>query len=92
MANDVAAADSGFEVDTNRVTLLDPSGAAEALPLMSKSEAAERIVDRLVGLLPPPEAAGPPEAAQPSSRAGFVPNCPPRGGRRPLPRRVDHRL
>ena len=54
VANDVAAADAGFEVDTNRVTLLDPSGAAEALPLMSKPEAAERIIDRLVGLLPPP--------------------------------------
>jgi phosphopantothenoylcysteine decarboxylase/phosphopantothenate--cysteine ligase len=54
VANDVAAAGSGFEVDTNRVTLLDPSGAAEELPLMSKAEVAERVIDRLVGLLPPP--------------------------------------
>jgi phosphopantothenoylcysteine decarboxylase/phosphopantothenate--cysteine ligase len=54
VANDVAAAGAGFEVDTNRVTLLDPSGATEELPLMSKAEVAERIMDRLVGLLPPP--------------------------------------
>jgi phosphopantothenoylcysteine decarboxylase/phosphopantothenate--cysteine ligase len=54
VANDVAAAGSGFEVDTNRVTLLDPSGATEELPLMYKAEVAERIMDRLVGLLPPP--------------------------------------
>jgi phosphopantothenoylcysteine decarboxylase/phosphopantothenate--cysteine ligase len=51
VANDVAAADSGFEVDTNRVTLLDASGGSEPLPLMSKSAVAEKIIDRLVHLL-----------------------------------------
>jgi phosphopantothenoylcysteine decarboxylase/phosphopantothenate--cysteine ligase len=51
-ANDVTAAESGFEVDTNQVTLLDPSGGVEALPLMPKTAAAERIIDRLVALLP----------------------------------------
>jgi phosphopantothenoylcysteine decarboxylase/phosphopantothenate--cysteine ligase len=51
VANDVAAADSGFEVDTNRVTLLDASGGSESLPLMSKSAVAEKIIDRLVTLL-----------------------------------------
>jgi phosphopantothenoylcysteine decarboxylase/phosphopantothenate--cysteine ligase len=51
VANDVAAADSGFEVDTNRVTLLDASGAAETLPLMSKAAVADAIIDRLIGFL-----------------------------------------
>ena len=51
IANDVSAADSGFEVDTNRVTLLDASGGIETLPLMSKSAVAEKIIDRLVTML-----------------------------------------
>lgn len=51
VANDVSAADSGFEVETNRVTLLDASGGMETLPLMSKAEVAEGIIDRLTGLL-----------------------------------------
>jgi len=51
VANDVSAVDSGFEVDTNRVTLLDASGGVQALPLMSKTAAAEQIIDRLVAML-----------------------------------------
>ena len=51
VANDVSASDSGFEVDTNRVTLLDASGGVEALPLMSKTAASERVIDRLVSIL-----------------------------------------
>jgi len=51
VANDISAADSGFEVDTNRVVLLDKGGQAEALPLMSKYEVAHRILDRMVALL-----------------------------------------
>lgn len=51
VANDVSAVDSGFEVDTNRVTLLDASGGVQALPLMSKAAAAEQIIDRLVAIL-----------------------------------------
>lgn len=43
---------AGFEVDTNRVTLMGRSGAAEALPLLSKDDVAERILDRVTGLLP----------------------------------------
>jgi len=49
-ANDITAADSGFNVDTNKITLIDKHGK-EDLPLMSKREAAERILDRVVGLL-----------------------------------------
>jgi phosphopantothenoylcysteine decarboxylase/phosphopantothenate--cysteine ligase len=53
VANDVSAADSGFEVDTNRVTLLDAAGGVQPLPLMSKTAVAEMIIDRLVALLAP---------------------------------------
>lgn len=51
VANDVSAPDAGFEVDTNRIVLVDADGA-EALGLMTKAEAADRILDRVVGLLP----------------------------------------
>jgi phosphopantothenoylcysteine decarboxylase/phosphopantothenate--cysteine ligase len=50
-ANDVTAGDSGFATDTNRITLIDASGAVEELPLLSKYEAAGRILDRVVQLL-----------------------------------------
>jgi len=51
IANDIAAADAGFEVDTNRVTILDAAGESESLPLASKALVAERIVERVAGLL-----------------------------------------
>ena len=51
VANDVSASDSGFEVETNRVVLLTPDGAEEALPLLSKSAVAERIVARVAAIL-----------------------------------------
>jgi phosphopantothenoylcysteine decarboxylase/phosphopantothenate--cysteine ligase len=50
VANDVTDPTSGFAVDTNRVTLVDASGA-EALPLLSKYEVANRVLDRVVALL-----------------------------------------
>jgi phosphopantothenoylcysteine decarboxylase/phosphopantothenate--cysteine ligase len=50
-ANDISATDSGFSVDTNRVTLLYPDGKSEKLPLMSKSEVAEIIIARVAALL-----------------------------------------
>lgn len=43
---------AGFEVETNRVTLIGKSGAAESLPLMSKEDVAERILDRIIEILP----------------------------------------
>jgi phosphopantothenoylcysteine decarboxylase / phosphopantothenate---cysteine ligase len=46
-ANDVSASDAGFAVDTNRVTLLTGDGSVETLPLMTKAEVAERILDRV---------------------------------------------
>ena len=51
VANDITAKDSGFGVDTNRVTLIAKKGKAESLPLMSKREVADRVLDRVVGLL-----------------------------------------
>ncbi len=51
VANDVSAADAGFEVDTNRAVLLDSSGASEELPLLTKVELAGIIWDRIGGLL-----------------------------------------
>jgi len=50
-ANDISASDSGFSVDTNRVTLLFADGKKEALPLMDKFEVAENIVAHIAALL-----------------------------------------
>jgi phosphopantothenoylcysteine decarboxylase/phosphopantothenate--cysteine ligase len=50
VANDVSLPDAGFDVDTNRVHLVEAKGAEE-LPLLSKEEVAERILDRAAGML-----------------------------------------
>jgi phosphopantothenoylcysteine decarboxylase/phosphopantothenate--cysteine ligase len=42
---------AGFEVATNRVTLIGRSGEARSLPLMSKIDVAEHILDGVVELL-----------------------------------------
>ena len=41
---------AGFRGDTNKVTFIDRSGREE-LPLMPKSEVAERIADKIESLL-----------------------------------------
>ena len=57
VANDISAPDAGFAVDTNRVLLLLRDRLAsvhpvvEPLPLMTKSEVAEAVLARVVGLL-----------------------------------------
>ena len=51
VANDVTAPGAGFAVDTNLVTILDPQGGAEQLPLMTKYEVSHRILDRVAALL-----------------------------------------
>jgi phosphopantothenoylcysteine decarboxylase/phosphopantothenate--cysteine ligase len=48
VANDVAEPGSGFGTDTNRVTLYVADAPTEELPLMSKREVAERLLDRVV--------------------------------------------
>ena len=51
VANDISAPDSGFGVDTNRVTLLFSDSSKQSLSLMSKEEVAEGIIARLAVLL-----------------------------------------
>ena len=51
VANDITAADAGFAVDTNRVTMLDQAGGSEELPLMAKTAVAEEVLQRVVALL-----------------------------------------
>ena len=51
VANDVSATDAGFGVDTNRVVILDKSGGQEELPLMSKREVADAVLNRVSALL-----------------------------------------
>jgi phosphopantothenoylcysteine decarboxylase/phosphopantothenate--cysteine ligase len=51
VANDVAEPGSGFGTDTNRVTILAADGPDQALPLLSKREVAERILDRVASAL-----------------------------------------
>ncbi len=50
-ANDITLPDAGFEVDTNKVTLIDRDGEIEELPLMTKREVADRILNKVVELL-----------------------------------------
>jgi phosphopantothenoylcysteine decarboxylase/phosphopantothenate--cysteine ligase len=50
VANDVTAEGAGFDHDTNVVTLLSRDGRNLALPKMSKSEVAQRILDEVVRL------------------------------------------
>jgi phosphopantothenoylcysteine decarboxylase/phosphopantothenate--cysteine ligase len=51
VANDITAPDSGFDVDTNRVVIIDKKGKTEELPLMSKREVADRVLDKVRGML-----------------------------------------
>jgi phosphopantothenoylcysteine decarboxylase/phosphopantothenate--cysteine ligase len=45
VANDVSQPDAGFEVDTNRVTIVGPGEKVTHLPLMSKDEVAHQVLD-----------------------------------------------
>ena len=57
VVNDATEPGAGFEVETNRVVLLQGGQPDEALPLMSKAEVADRILDRVEALLPASEPA-----------------------------------
>jgi phosphopantothenoylcysteine decarboxylase/phosphopantothenate--cysteine ligase len=50
VVNDAREAGAGFEVDTNRVTLLEPGRDDEVLPLLSKAAVADHILDRVEAL------------------------------------------
>ncbi|HIN36866.1 MAG TPA: bifunctional phosphopantothenoylcysteine decarboxylase/phosphopantothenate--cysteine ligase CoaBC [Dehalococcoidia bacterium] len=47
VANDITAEGSGFGSDTNKVTLIDRDLAVEELPLLSKYDVSNRILDRV---------------------------------------------
>ncbi|GMA49118.1 hypothetical protein GCM10025857_04750 [Alicyclobacillus contaminans] len=51
VVNDVTEAGAGFGVDTNRVTLVRRNGADVVLPLMSKFEVANALLDQVVDVL-----------------------------------------
>jgi phosphopantothenoylcysteine decarboxylase/phosphopantothenate--cysteine ligase len=51
VGNDVAEPGSGLGTDTNRVTIFDRDGGREALPMLSKREVADRILDRVARAL-----------------------------------------
>jgi len=68
VANDVRRADAGFDVDTNRVVLLEASGMVAKLPLMTKAAVAGRILDWL-------EARGLPTEAASRRRERCVSSC-----------------
>ena len=52
VVNDPSEPGSGFEVETNRVSVIDSSGNEERLPRMLKTEVADALLDRVEGLLP----------------------------------------
>ncbi len=51
VANDVSRTDSGFGSETNKVLLFHANGQMEDLPLLSKTEVAAAIWDRIVPML-----------------------------------------
>jgi phosphopantothenoylcysteine decarboxylase/phosphopantothenate--cysteine ligase len=64
IANDVTEPGSGFGTETNRVTILDRGGATEELPLLTKREVADRILDRVAHALDARDAAAQTSAMQ----------------------------
>jgi phosphopantothenoylcysteine decarboxylase/phosphopantothenate--cysteine ligase len=51
VANDVAEPGSGFGTDTNRVVILAADGSRDDLPLLTKRQVADRLLDRVVAAL-----------------------------------------
>jgi phosphopantothenoylcysteine decarboxylase / phosphopantothenate---cysteine ligase len=50
VANDVSRSDAGFDTDTNAALLIDARGGEVDVPLVTKREMAERILDRVADL------------------------------------------
>ena len=50
VANNVTEAGSGFDGDTNIATIVDCHGVTRSLPLMTKDELADQILDHLLAL------------------------------------------
>jgi phosphopantothenoylcysteine decarboxylase / phosphopantothenate---cysteine ligase len=51
VANDITAKGCGFGTETNKVTIIDAKGKVDDLPLLPKSEVADKILDRVAALL-----------------------------------------
>jgi phosphopantothenoylcysteine decarboxylase/phosphopantothenate--cysteine ligase len=51
VANDITAVNAGFEVDTNQVTLIDAEGGVQELPMMTKTEVSQAVLQRVIQLL-----------------------------------------
>lgn len=51
VANDVSRSDSGFATETNKVTIIDSRGKMHPLPLKTKDEVANSILERVVEIL-----------------------------------------
>jgi phosphopantothenoylcysteine decarboxylase/phosphopantothenate--cysteine ligase len=51
VVNSAREAGAGFEVPTNRVTIVDRAGSTAELPLLSKDEVSERIFQRVFDLI-----------------------------------------
>ena len=51
VVNPVGGPDSGFDSDTNRASIIDAAGGVQEIPLMSKTEMAQAILDRVAALL-----------------------------------------
>jgi phosphopantothenoylcysteine decarboxylase/phosphopantothenate--cysteine ligase len=51
VANDITTRGCAFGSDTNRVSIIDSKGKVEDLPLLPKREVADKILDRVVGLV-----------------------------------------
>ena len=47
VANDISDPQAGFRVDTNKVLLIYSDGSTEQLPMMSKSDVAEKVIQHL---------------------------------------------
>jgi phosphopantothenoylcysteine decarboxylase/phosphopantothenate--cysteine ligase len=70
VANDVSEAGSGFGTETNRVTILDRGGTVDELPLMTKREVADRILDRVARALDARDAAAQTAEMHPDTQEG----------------------
>lgn len=51
VANDISRADAGFDVETNAATILKSDGSRVELPLQSKRELADRVLDEINKLM-----------------------------------------
>jgi phosphopantothenoylcysteine decarboxylase/phosphopantothenate--cysteine ligase len=58
VANDVSEEGSGFGTDTNRITVLNKDGSSERLGLMTKNEAAQRLLEYIIKNLPGKDRSG----------------------------------